>query len=273
MGDSQWGSTFGTGVGRQGYRRWGGCQALLLALLLGLVPGCGGKNQEAAKRDAQTSYKLGVAFLAEGRPAPALKELAKAESFTPDDPEIVNVLGLAYWARGETGLAEEKFRRATELKPDYSEAWNNLGALYIDEGRYYDAVPVLENALKNVFYQTQERALTNLGWALYKTDRTAEAEKRLRAAVEMAPGFPLARKNLGILLQDAGDHRAAVEQFDRAIRSYPDDAEVHLKRGLSLLRLGERTAAREAFDRAWHLAPGSDVGKTAKTYLDFLDQG
>ncbi len=64
-----------------------------------------------------------------------------------------------------------------------------------------------------------------------------------------------------------------MEQFDRAIRSYPDDAEVHLKRGLSLLRLGERSAAREAFDRAWHLAPGSDVGKTAKTYLDFLDQG
>lgn len=220
-----------------------------------------------------TAYKLGVAFLAEGRPAPALQELAKAESLDPTDPEIVNALALAYWGRKEFGLAEEKFRRAVALKPDFSEAWNNLGALYIDQGRFHDAVPALETALKNVFYATRERALANLGWALYKTGRTAEAEQRLREAIEMAPGFPLARKFLGILLQEKGDHRAAVEQFDRAIRSFPDDAETHLKRGLSLLRLGERSAARAAFDQAWHLAPGSETGKTAKTYLDFLDQG
>jgi Tfp pilus assembly protein PilF len=248
------------------------CQTLLLVLASWGLVGCAA-DQELVRRDAQTAFKLGAAFLSEGRPAPALRELAKAESLTPDDPQVQYYLGAAYWMRRELALAEEKFRKAVELKPDYSDAWNDLGALYMDQGRYQDAIPAFEHALKNVFYTTQERALTNLGWSLHKLGRNGEAEAKLRDALEIAPGFPLAHKFLGVLLQERGDHRGAVDEFDRAIRLYPDDAETHLKRGLSLLRLGDRAAAREAFETAWRLAPGNDVGQSAKTYLDLLNQG
>ncbi len=249
-----------------------GCQTLLLVALSLWAGGCA-PDREVVRREAQSSFKLGMAFLSEQRPAPALREFTKAEELTPEDPQIQYYLGATYWMRRELALAEEKFRRAVALKPDYSEAWNDLGALYMDQGRFADAIPAFESALKNVFYSTQERSLTNLGWSLYKVGRPAEAERKLKDAIEVAPGFPLAHKFLGMLFQERGDHRGAVDQFDQALRFYAEDAEVHLKRGISLLRLGDRAGARDAFDRAWKLAPRGDVGQSAKTYLDLLDQG
>lgn len=244
-------------------------------MLLAALAGCAG-NKEAIRKEAKASFQLGVAFLAEGRTAPALRELSKAESLNPGDPEVLNALGLAYWARKEYALAEQKLKAATQVKPDYSEAWNNLGAMYIDQGRFDDAIPALEAALKSVFYGSQEAALSNLGWALFKTGRYAEAERRLHEAIEVAPGFPLARKFLGILLEDRGRYQEALAQLDAAIPLFPEKAyghlaEVQLHRGLCLLHLGDRDAARKAFDKAWRLAPGGDVGKSAKNYLNLLN--
>lgn len=265
--------TRGGDTGAQLYRRVRGCQTpVSLLVLLLLAAGCAG-DQEAVRREAQSSFKLGMAFLSEGRPAPALREFTKAEELTPDDPQIQYYLGATYWLRRELSLAEERFRRAVALKPDYSEAWNDLGALYMDQGRFADAIPAFESALQNVFYATQELALANLGRSLHKVGRTAEAERRLLDALQVAPNFALPHKFLGEILQERGDHRGAVAHFADAARGNPDDAEVHLKHGISLLRLGDRAAAREAFDRAWRLAPRGDVGQSAKTYLDLLDQG
>jgi Tfp pilus assembly protein PilF len=242
---------------------------LACVLLVAGVFGCSG-NREMVRREAQASYKRGVAFLREGRPSQALQELAKAEALTPDDPEILYMAGAAYWMKREYGPAEARFRKATELKPDYPEAWNDLGALYMDQGRYSDAIAPLERAVNNVFYGTRERALANLGWALYKSGRAAEAEKRLRQAVEAAPAFPLPYKFLGIVLQERDENREAAARFAEALRLYPDDSETHLRMGMSLFKLGDKVRARAAFETAWRLAPGTDVGKSAKDYMELL---
>jgi Tfp pilus assembly protein PilF len=246
------------------------CQIASAVFAAFLLVACAG-GRETTRKDAVASYKLGIAYLTEGRIAPALQELSKAEALNPANPEVLNALGFAYWMRKEHFLAEEKFRKAVALKPDYSEAWNNLAAMFIEQGRYGEAVGPAEQALKNVYYGTQERALANLGWALHKSGRGEEGEKRLRQAIEVAPSFPLARRNLALLLAERGDHRRAVEQFDAALRLAGDDADLHLKRGVSLWKLGERQLARAAFAKAVQLAPESEVGRSAKTYLDVLD--
>lgn len=238
-------------------------------MLAALCAACGG-NREQVRRDAQSSLKLGIAYLTEGRASPGLQELTRAEKLTPEDPEIQLYLGAGYRMRREPALAEEKFRRAVELKPDYSEAWNNLGTLYLEQGRPDQAIPALEKALQNVFYGTPEYALNNLGWALFLSGRVEEAQKRLQEAVEMAPSFPPARKNLAAVLQERQDWQGALKQLDVLLRVNPDDAEANLKRGVSLVKLGDREAARGAFEKAWRLAPGAEIGKSAKTYLDLL---
>ena len=245
------------------------CQiAGVLGLVLLLV-GCAADTQQQ-RNDADASYSLGLAFLHEDRPARALTELTKAATLDPANPKIHNLLGLAYWRKLEYSLAESSFRKAVEVDPKFSEGWNNLGALLIAQRRFEAAIPALETAAADVFYQTPERALTNLGWALYNVGRTAEAEKRYRDALEMDGSFPLARKHLAVLLQARGDHEQALEQFDRALVAMSNDAEIQLKRGISLLKLGRRDAARAAFEEAWKLAPGTELGQSAKTYLELL---
>jgi type IV pilus assembly protein PilF len=247
------------------------CQLAAFLFLAGILGCAGTQKQTSTQREAETSYKLGIAFLTEGRPAPALQELSKAEALKPDDPEILNALGMAYWARREFALAEEKLRKALTLQPGYSEAWNNLGALYISLGRYDQAIGPLENALKDVFYGTKERALANLGWALFKSGRISEAEKRLRDALQVSPGFPLAHKNLGILLAETGRHAEALPQLDEALHGLAQDPDLHLWRGLVLWKLGDRAPARASLEKAWQLGPGHEAGKSAKNYLDLLE--
>jgi Flp pilus assembly protein TadD len=237
-----------------------------VALLVGCAP-----DSRLQRKQAEASYSLGLAFLQEDRPARALTELTKAAALDPEDPKIFNLLGWAYWRKRELVAAEQAFRRAVEVDPKFSEGWNNLGALYLDQKRFGDAIPVLETAAADVFYQTPERALTNLGWALYNVGRTSEAEKRYREALEMAGDFPLAHKHLAVLLQARGDHEEALQHLDLALLALPNDASIQLKRGISLLKLGRRDAARGAFEEAWKLAPGTELGISAKTYLDLLE--
>jgi Tfp pilus assembly protein PilF len=248
---------------------------LLFFALIVLNAGCGGDKEalrkEQQKNDAMAAQQLGHAFLIEGRYARALQELHKADTLLPDDKDIINTLGLAYWARKDYAHAEEKFKRAAELDPIFSEAWNNLGALYIDLERYDAAIVALDKALDNVFYGTSERAMTNLGWAYYKTGRSSEAIEKLKEAIEMAPSFSLAHRHMGVVLQSQGKYVQAVAHFDTVITLYATDAQTHLRRGQCLLKLEDRDGAREAFTEAWKLGAGTELGATAKTYLDLLN--
>jgi Flp pilus assembly protein TadD len=86
----------------------------------------------------------------------------------------------------------------------------------------------------------------------------------------MAPGFALAHRSLGIVFFDQGATDKALGHFDEAARLYPGDAETHLRRGMALLKQNDKAGARAAFETAWKLTPRSDLGKSAKTYLDLL---
>lgn len=244
---------------------------VFLVLLLCLSAGCS-NDSETRRNDALASQQLAYAFMKEGRPARALQELAKAEALTPDDPEIHNMMGLAYWAHKEYGLAEMHFKRALELKPEFSEGANNLGTLYMSQARYPEAVTALEKALKNVYYNSYEAALSNLGWAYYKLGRVDDAKKRLEESIEVNPSVPQARLNLGIVLFDLGKDDDALAQIDAALRIFPDFAEAHLQKGIILNRKKDRQGAIESFRQAWKLGALSDTGKTAKTYLEFLEK-
>lgn len=243
--------------------------AALSLFCLAALSACG-PDAETRRKEATASQQIAFAFLRENQPARALVELSKAEQLQPDDPEVKNSLGLAYWAKREPGMAEVKFKEAVALDPKYSDAWNNLGALFIDGGRYEDAVSAFSKALENVYYSTSERALTNMGWALYKLGRLGEAKKKLTEAVDLAPTFALAHKNLGLVLADMGDHRGAVTQFDHTLRLYVLDQETHFARGTSLLKLGDRVGAKGSFEEAFRLGPSTELGKSAKTYIELL---
>ncbi len=241
---------------------------LLVAAVL-VAGGCG-SDSEVRRKEAKASEQFAVAYLQEKQPAKALVEIQKAEALDPKSAEIKNTYALAYWSRREYALAEKKFLEAVELDPAFSEAWNNLGAFYLDQARYENAASAFKKALENVYYSTSERALTNLGWAYFKLGRLEEAKAKLSEAAEIAPTFALAQKDLGMVLQEMGDHRGAIARFDRTIKLYSLDQETFFQKGVSQVKLGDKAGASASFEEAWKLGPTTDIGKSARNYLDIL---
>ena len=76
----------------------------------------------------------------------------------------------------------------------------------------------------------------NLGTALLRSGRAAEALPHLRQVVVLQPGLAEARNNLGIALQLVGQSAAAVAEFRRALALRPDYAEARTNLDAALAR-------------------------------------
>ena len=121
------------------------------------------------ERDAYTAYRIGEAFLREGKAERALTFFEEALAKRPNHPPFHEKRGVALTAlgryaqaedafatalsldswlpvslnnlaylralRGDYKKAESLYRQALRLDPDYARAWLNLGALLLQEGR------------------------------------------------------------------------------------------------------------------------------------------
>jgi Flp pilus assembly protein TadD len=82
-----------------------------------------------------------------------------------------------------------------------------------------------------------------------------DAESLWRDTLHKNPGAWMAHNNLGILLAERGDARAAIESFERAIRIKPDHAGAHANLGYLLAREGRIGPAIDHLSRAVALSP------------------
>ncbi|MEF2231522.1 MAG: tetratricopeptide repeat protein [Pseudodesulfovibrio sp.] len=77
-----------------------------------------------------------------------------------------------------------------------------------------------------------------------------------RALVKENPKNPVFQNNLGVLLLESGQAKAALEAFESASLVDPGNANYMVNVGLAQIRLGDNDAAMGFFDRALQLKPG-----------------
>jgi len=94
-----------------------------------------------------------------------------------------------------------------------------------------------------------------------KAGKLDEAEAAFRAV--LAEGGPVAyvHNNLGIVLQERGQHEKAIAQFREAVRLDPAYAAPRILLGASLLALGRVSEARTQLERAVKLAPREPLAR------------
>lgn len=85
--------------------------------------------------------------------------------------------------------------------------------------------------------------------------RLDEALKVLARALEMTPGDPGALNARGLILLRMEEPRAALAEFDAAVRALPDFPGAHCGRGSALEALGRLKEAEAAYGRALELQP------------------
>lgn len=159
--------------------------------------------------------------------------------------------------RSEIGLWTDTVAKA----PANSRARNNLGEALQRHGRYAEARTHFEAAL--ALKPDLVEAHANLAGALGHLGQHETALRHARRALELNPANDTAAFNLGISLLNLGQLPAAEEALTRATQLRPAFAEAHASLALLLLRQGRPAEAMPRAETALELKPGLGDGRLA----------
>ena len=156
-------------------------------------------------------------------------------------------------ARANVAMAEQRVREA----PDLAENRAFLGGSYVEVGRFGEAIPHLEAAVR--LDERSAAAHGDLGTALMSQGRHEEALVHLQRATALAPRDENMQFNLGNGLKAAGRRAEAAAAYTRALAMNPDFADAHVNLGDLLFTGGRTRDALPHFERAVTLRPNSAV--------------
>ena len=140
----------------------------------------------AGSANWQLYYMRAVALEQSGRWPDAQRDLDKALSLKPDEPEVLNFLGYSWVDRGERikdGMA--MIQKAVAAQPDEGAFVDSLGWAYYRLGDYPNAVETLEYA---VTLEAGDAEINDhLGDAYWRAGRRDEAKFQWDAVLTMKP--------------------------------------------------------------------------------------
>lgn len=169
---------------------------------------------------------LGVVYAERGLVDEAMRELRLVQALT-DDPQtgaiVHNTLGNIYADQEEYELAFKEFSKVLELDPDFAVALFNLGAVCYNLQLYEQSVGAFEQ-VKEKFPRDWE-VYFYLGKGYRKLKNDQEALVNLLKAAYLAPQEPFVAFELGLLYEELGETRRALECYYRARKLYQEQEE------------------------------------------------
>ncbi len=127
--------------------------------------------------------------------------------------ELVRLARIAYDA-GDHAEAEALARRALMLSPASVDARQVAASAVIEQGRYGEAIPWLEELLEED--PRDVVTLADLGLCLFELCEFEDAEAVLARALEIDPSDPQASYWMGLCIERRGETELAEEYFLRA---------------------------------------------------------
>jgi tetratricopeptide (TPR) repeat protein len=181
----------------------------------------------------------------------ALGEARVRES--PDVAEYRAFLGGAYVEVGRFADAVPHLEAAIRLDARGAGAHGNLGTVRLAQGYAADAVRHLQRAV--ALSPRDEDLQFNLGNALNRAGRFDDAAAAYRRALELNPDFPDAHVNMGALLFSRGRVKESLPYFERAAELMPRSAIIHTDLSSALAASGRYADALRHVRRALELRP------------------
>ncbi len=161
----------------------------------------------------------------------------------------------AAYLAGEAGLAlarfddaEKLFREVLAKKTDSVPALVGLGRAQTGKGSADDAIVTLEKAAK--LDAKDVGARRSLGEARFAKGDLEKAKTDLESAVKLDPKDPLSARSLVDVDLKAEKPDLAAKEADRFAKAVPESPMGHFLRGLVLDRKGEHRDAIEAYEKA-----------------------
>jgi tetratricopeptide (TPR) repeat protein len=180
-------------------------------------------NQYRRDPNDLTTYLNLVTVCAEaGNFAKAAEVASEARQHFPDSPDVLIVLGAANTMLAHLDQAFDDFSTAVKLSPNRADARFFLALVDYKQGKFSDAVNILQSAAKDGIADSDLRYLT--AECLLKMDpaNRPQALNELDRAIEMNANSVSARILRGKLLLEAGHSKEAVADLELASRRDPD---------------------------------------------------
>jgi tetratricopeptide (TPR) repeat protein len=165
------------------------------------------------KADYADAYEeLGSVQRHQGRNDEAVRTFNKAIELDSQDSGSYMGLGDVYfYGTKEYDKAAAAYVRGLQLEPDNQVAAYNVGYAYNDNGRFVDAIPYLQSAIKVKPDYVEARA--ELGFAQLKLRRYPAAATTLRAALQMNNDFDTSHYYLGQVYVLTADRQSAMNEY------------------------------------------------------------
>jgi len=192
------------------------------------------------------AYRFRYAMLLTDSSAPqaAIVRLKEALEEFPKSSKLWFAMGLAQFQDNKSAAAAEAFEHCLRLDPKLGSAYAYLGMIEVDLGKSHEAV----NFYKKALTAEGNSAVTHylMSEALEKLDSPddAGAEKHLRRALSLDPGFQQARLALGKLFLRANRFEDAARELEGVIQSDPKIAEAYYQLGRAYSRLKRKEEAQ-----------------------------
>ncbi len=224
----------------------------VLTVLICLTLWSCASNDKLSKTEqkAKAYYEHGTRELYHGNFIGALESLMKADSFTPNDPNILTNLAMAYFysERKETAIAN--LRKAIEINPQHPDALINLASIYMGEKEYEKAESLLLKVADNVIYRKQFITYTNLGKIYLSRNNFQKAHMYTDKAIKVYSQYCPALFQKGLIEYTQSNFDEASKSFREGIKGVCyNNTEAHYYRALTFKKLKNYQEAEEIFEK------------------------
>jgi tetratricopeptide (TPR) repeat protein len=203
---------------------------------------------------------MALAYAALNKPDEAEQTYQRFIAFKPNYYRGYNVLANFYLRQAQYGKAAQIYQQAIHLAPENSQLYYNLGAAYLFLGRDNEAISALQKSIK---IRPTANAFSNMGTAMFRVRRFADAASNYREAVKLEDHTYQLWGNLADAYFFNGQHEEATKAYQKELELALDRLRVN-PRDAALLgdvancysQLGKRTEALENLDKSLELGHG-----------------
>lgn len=176
------------------------------------------------ERDQAAAYNLAALRLRQQRHAEALVLLGRVLERDPSFGLAHANAGVALLGLGRHAEAEAAFRRALQLEAGSEEARQGLAAALVIRSGLHEQKGEFEQAHAAALEATRLQpdlpgAFNNLGVALLRLGRPAEAAEAYRSALALSPGYADAHYGVAFALLNQGRFREAWLEYDWRLKT------------------------------------------------------
>lgn len=220
-----------------------------------VLVGCGDKTAAETLASAKAS-------LAKGNIQTAIVEFKMALQQQPDSGEARFLLGNALLEGGNAELAYLELRKALDLKYASAKVVPQLAKSLLARQQYQMLVDQYANVDLGEPVATANLK-TSLAEAFDSLGNAAQAQEKIRTALQLVPDYPPALLVQARILAASGKFDQALALAERLIATNQRDADSWFVKGVILLRgKADPTGAMEAFGKAIDLMPSHMLARS-----------